>query len=459
MLWLSLAILLLFVTSLLAQEAIISGLVLRRGVVPMVLAHVRYTSPDNAAIYDAQTDSAGHYRISGIALSVPEQSRPQQVGFASFVTNSVGASRSFYFSAAKPLKRAHIFDILGREVAAIDLKPEQLTGVWISSGSWNGVGSSGTPVADGIYFASVLEEPKLHALKFVHLRGGAESAPPVVSGSILQTLADNRVAAPSRHRAALDDPFTVTICQDTSGTRFATREFVRELRDGDNGEFVDTVWSAVPHRILFVGNSYTYVNGGVDLHLMNLMRAARPDSFVQTTAIAQGGFTLGDHWLYNPTRTAISSGDWDVVVLQEQSQRPVLEPDSFYYFARLLNGEILRTYSETAFYMTWARQDDPPMIEPLAAAYDSMGRALGAQVAPCGRAFQRVAQEDTSIHLYDTDGSHPSVWGTYLAGCVFYATLVHESPEGIPYVSDPQITEAQRDYLQTVAWETVHPIP
>jgi hypothetical protein len=441
-------------SALFAQDASVSGYVLRRGVVPMVNAHVSYETPAGFPIYGAYTDSLGFYRMSGIALSAPEPARSQPP-VASLVTNSVGSSRSFYFVSAKPLARANIYDILGRQVATVDLKSVPASGSWISSGFWNGVSSSGTLVANGIYFATVSGEPKLRALKFVHLRSGVEGAPPNVTAQVLQQFGLSSGSDVRSRRRTLDDPFIVTIQPDSAGTKFTGCVFTRMLHDGDNGEVVDTVWSVVPHRILFVGNSYTYVNGGVDVHLRNLYLAAHHDSTFVTSSATVGGYTLGDHWNYTPTRTAINSGDWDVVVLQEQSQRPVLEPDSFYYYARLLNREILHTYQETAFYMTWARQNDPPMIEPLAAAYDSMGRELGALVSPCGRAFQRVVQEDTTINLYDSDGSHPSVWGTYLVCCVFYATLMQESPVGIFYVSDPRISVRDRDYLQTVAWDVV----
>ena len=32
------------------------------------------------------------------------------------------------------------------------------------------------------------------------------------------------------------------------------------------------------------------------------------------------------------------------------------------------------------------------------------------------------------------DGSHPTVSGTYLAACVFYATIFRQSPEGLSYI-------------------------
>jgi hypothetical protein len=437
-----------------AQEASISGHILRRGVVPMARAHISYTS-EGGASYEALTDSAGFYSMSAIGLSVSERnSQPPRPAAA--IAGSVGSSCSIYFSASKPLPTARIYDLLGREVAVLDLSAAQSNGMWISTGYWNGMTASGVPAANGVYFATGAGDGGLLARKFIHLRDGSAGSPPRVTAPVLNALVlDNNRTQSLRRPTTLDDAFTVTITPDSQGPRFAPRTLSRELHGGDNGVVEDTVWSAVPRSILFVGNSYTYVNGGVDVHLADLVHTAHPESGLTTANVTVGGYTLGDHYVYGPTRAAIDTGGWDVVVLQEQSERPALEPDSFYYYTRLMNDAVLHVRSETAFYMTWARQYDPPMIEPLAAAYDSMGHELGAVVSPCGRAFQRVCEDDTTINLYDSDGSHPSVWGTYLVCCVFYAALVQESPIGISYVNDPLITDEQRTYLQTVAWETV----
>lgn len=58
-----------------------------------------------------------------------------------------------------------------------------------------------------------------------------------------------------------------------------------------------------------------------------------------------------------------------------------------------------------------------------------------------------------SIPLYMADGSHPTTHGTYLAACVFYATIFAESPEGLEY--DAELGEGVASVLQQVATETV----
>ena len=59
------------------------------------------------------------------------------------------------------------------------------------------------------------------------------------------------------------------------------------------------------------------------------------------------------------------------------------------------------------------------------------------------------------INLYHSDGSHPSLAGTYLAACVLFATLYDHSPVGGALPVDSDMTEQTARALQQVAWDTV----
>ncbi len=65
-------------------------------------------------------------------------------------------------------------------------------------------------------------------------------------------------------------------------------------------------------------------------------------------------------------------------------------------------------------------------------AYAELGRALGVLVVPAGRAWAATLRIDPSTGLWQADGSHPSLAGTYLVACVLYARLFGTSPVGIP---------------------------
>lgn len=221
---------------------------------------------------------------------------------------------------------------------------------------------------------------------------------------------------------------------------------------------ITVVWNEnydPPQRVLFVGNSYTDANLGLDYHLRNLVLSADSTQIIETSRVAPGGYTLEAHWHDQNTITTIENGNWDVVILQEQSMRPVTDPDLMYEYATLLNGAIIRSFAQTGFFMTWAREFDPPMIEDLSAAYNHISAELDAMVAPVGRAFQLMQEEHPDIDIYHTDGSHPSPHGTYLAACVFYVVLWHDNPVGIEYGENEYITEEEKLILQEMAWETV----
>ena len=55
--------------------------------------------------------------------------------------------------------------------------------------------------------------------------------------------------------------------------------------------------------------------------------------------------------------------------------------------------------------------------------------------------------------LWQDDGSHPTVAGTYLAACVFYASIFHESPVGLAY--DAGLAKELAASLQQGAADTV----
>ena len=210
-----------------------------------------------------------------------------------------------------------------------------------------------------------------------------------------------------------------------------------------------------PSRLLFIGNSYTADNGGLETVVAGLALSAHPETPLHAEEITFGGYTLEDHWDTPSTLDSINDGNWDVVVLQEQSTRPMDDPDLMMLYASLLDSVITGAGASTCLFMTWAREYDPGMIDSLAWAYGWVGESLGATVAPVGLAWQSCLTGHPELDLYQDDGSHPTPAGTYVTACVFYAVLWGESPVGTGFVSDSTITDEERLAMQEVAWETV----
>jgi len=212
--------------------------------------------------------------------------------------------------------------------------------------------------------------------------------------------------------------------------------------------------SAQASRILFIGNSFTFRNDLPGL-ITTLAASRTPPHTLATQMIVAGGASLRQHWNGGTALEAVQQGAWDTVVLQEQSTLPMKNATRFHENVRLFHEEITQSGARTLLYLTWARQQSPETQEALTQAYLTIATELNAGVAPVGIAWQQALKENPALPLYDKDGSHPSPLGSYLAACVFYATLFDASPAGITVPETLTISAADADLIQRVAWQTV----
>jgi hypothetical protein len=214
-------------------------------------------------------------------------------------------------------------------------------------------------------------------------------------------------------------------------------------------------------RVLFIGNSYTYVN---DLPDMFARLARAGGQRVEVGMVAPGGWTLADHAGSSDTLDRIKSSKWDFVVLQEQSQIPSIEQfrtQEMYPAARSLVSQIEAAGAKPIFFLTWAHRDGWPenglpdyesMQFQIDQGYLDIGKELGVPVAPAGYAWLVARRQDPQLVLWQDDGSHPAKPGTYLAACVFYATIFQKNPEGLNYLAGlPRETGRE---LQKIAADT-----
>lgn len=225
--------------------------------------------------------------------------------------------------------------------------------------------------------------------------------------------------------------------------------------------FVTVISDARTRKVLFIGNSYTYTNNIPDM--LKQLAAANGDTLIydQNTP---GGYTLEQHSTNAQTIAKIKSDKWDVVVLQEQSQLPALSATSVatwvFPYAEILDTMIRNNNActETMFYMTWGRKNGdasycshyPPMCtyqgmqQGLYDNYLQMAKDLNAVVAPVGAVWRVVRDSISALDLYQSDESHPSVYGSYLSACVFYASIFHRNPHGNTYIATLSAADAER---------------
>lgn len=223
-------------------------------------------------------------------------------------------------------------------------------------------------------------------------------------------------------------------------------------------------------RVLFIGNSYTGVNNLPQMVYDVSLSVSDTIIFDSNTP---GGYTFEAHSTNATTLAKIAVGNWDYVVLQEQSQRPSFPiaqvETSVFPYAEILDS-IINTQNvcaETVFYMTWGRKNGdasncaswPPvctyngMDSLLRLRYEMMANSNDAILSPVGAVWKYIRQTYPTIELYSADESHPSISGTYAAACTFYSTIFRKDPTFITY--NPGISPSDAANIRLAAKEIV----
>ena len=211
-----------------------------------------------------------------------------------------------------------------------------------------------------------------------------------------------------------------------------------------------------PGRLLFVGNSFTYYNGGLENHVRQLAESANPPHRITADRATKSGATLKIlhelKWVHDQIRT----GGYDLVILQEDI--PELTEHSvapFWEQARQFDREIREIGGRTVLFMAWSYERlNWVTQEQIAKAHREIGKELGVPVAPVGLAFQRAMKERPALAMLGRDKEHESIHGTYLAASVIYATVFGQSPKGLAYCP-AGVSAEEASFLQGIAWTTV----
>ncbi len=203
-------------------------------------------------------------------------------------------------------------------------------------------------------------------------------------------------------------------------------------------------------KVLFIGNSYTHYNNLPQLFQDVALSAG--DTVLQDKSTI-GGASLSVHTSNANTWAKIRSDDWDYVVLQGHSREttfPIEQVEAQTFpFAALLCDSIRANQScaQVLFYRTWGRENGdasncrnwPPvctyegMDSLLNLRYKIMAEKNKAMLAPVGAVWKYLRKNHPEIDLYDRDGSHPSLAGSYAAACTFYAAILKKDPTLITY--------------------------
>jgi hypothetical protein len=182
-------------------------------------------------------------------------------------------------------------------------------------------------------------------------------------------------------------------------------------------------------RILFIGNSLTLAN---DLPgLVAGLGRSDPSRRVVVASVASGGYSLEDHWNRGDARRAIGAARWDLVVLQ---QGPSALPESralLIEYVRRFSGDIRAVGGRPAIYMVWPPLDREADWDAVTASHAAAADAVNGLLLPAGEALRAARRTNPDLPLFEGDGFHPNLAGSYGAALAIYARAAQVSPIGL----------------------------
>ena len=185
-------------------------------------------------------------------------------------------------------------------------------------------------------------------------------------------------------------------------------------------------------RVLFVGNSYTYVNDVPGL-VQALADSGHGDSIaVETVAFAD--FALVDHWNEGTALREIRKGGWRWVVLQQGPSSVEVNRDTLRLWTKAFADEIARVGARTVLFSAWPQASRRQDFERAIESYTLAAADVNGVLAPVASAWLAAWRRDSTLQLYASDGLHASADGSYLAALAIYGAMLGRSPVGLPNV-------------------------
>lgn len=220
-------------------------------------------------------------------------------------------------------------------------------------------------------------------------------------------------------------------------------------------------------KTLFIGNSFTYYN---DMPLIAQSIAVNLGFSFSVDSV-----TVGSHRLEQFADSTdeygkivddkLANNQYDYIVLQEQSTKPLSDYAGFLAGAKALQKKINSTQVNCTIrlYSTWAYTElansynystIPDAEKAIRDKYDEAAKSLGVNVHYVGKAFTECYQTYSSINLYASDNKHPSYDGSYLAALVHVGNILKTDVRTTSFIGNVE-SEDVATSLKAIAYKAI----
>lgn len=182
-------------------------------------------------------------------------------------------------------------------------------------------------------------------------------------------------------------------------------------------------------RILFIGNSHTYVNDVPGI--LQALADSGGDRKLAVMSVAPPNYALIDHVYDAETARQLAKGGWAYVVMQQGWTPAGVCQDTLRLAASLFATPIEAQGGTPALYQTWPPANRPGQWQGTIESYRLAAKDIDGLLFPVAEAWLAARQRAPTLSLYQ-DGLHANTAGAYLAALVMYARIFDTTPIGLP---------------------------
>lgn len=209
-------------------------------------------------------------------------------------------------------------------------------------------------------------------------------------------------------------------------------------------------------RLLFIGNSFTGVNNlpGLVKSLLESDRSGR-----KVTVKYMPAEHLNDVASDPAVLAEIEKGRWDIVLL-EGALVSMSHKFTYPQDGGIALGKAARAAGSRALYwVEWPRKGIDESVYTYN-IYESIRRSAKAELAPICYVWDETARALPAPDLWDRDGNHATIYGSYVASCGLYYFLTDgagTNPTWAPSELPPGLAVRYREIARRVIQERLHP--
>jgi hypothetical protein len=182
--------------------------------------------------------------------------------------------------------------------------------------------------------------------------------------------------------------------------------------------------------VLFIGNSYTYVN---DLPgIVQALADSAGGEHLAVETVAEPDYALVDHLAEGTALREIAKGGWAFVVLQQGPSSIEVNRDTLRLAVKTFARLIAAAGGKPALFSAWPTADRRIDFARAIESYKLAAGDVGGVFLPVASAWLAAWERDSTLALYAADGLHASPIGSYLSALVIYGRLMDHAAAGLP---------------------------